>query len=346
MHLPRARALAVSFVVVLVAVVIPSPAGATPVPVKFTNGVLTINGGAQRNFAVGCAADGSVIVNTEVTVPIVACNSVAFLDVNIRPGTIGPRSNLIDLRGVIAGAYPLLSKATVDGGLGRDTVYGSPVQDVVYASGTVYGFAGNDVISPVDLTVGVTAWGGTGDDQIFGTPVGDSINGGTGGDTLIGVGADGVDQISGGDGIDAIAVGGPGNYYGGAGHDRFDLSDPGVRGAILVAGGGGTDSFGFYGGAANETLTTSPLAATAVRLTYPGVVVDGTGLDLVEMSGTNLTVQMTTAVEIVANFWSSIDIAVPGGVWTETPEQVTAPNLKRVLLQFGGGGTPTVTVHG
>jgi Ca2+-binding RTX toxin-like protein len=105
---------------------------------------------------------------------------------------------------------------TVDGGLGDDTITGSPVADVLD------GGDGNDVIDGGDGDDVIT--GGFGDDRITGGNGKDRIRGNAGKDTIDG--GDGADDIDGGLGDDHI-VGGKGKdiLKGDAGDDTIDARD-------------------------------------------------------------------------------------------------------------------------
>ncbi len=158
--------------------------------------------------------------------------------------------------------------ATLDGGLGEDTLTVNAYDNVLYFivdrfANTVddgqlsqisgfetyraYGGIQNDIASfdsGDDLFRGQdgndTAFGASGDDSLWGERGADSLIGGTGGDQLFGgtqndtlLGGHGADTLKGGRGSDEI--------FGGSGHDRILLN----LGNDTVTGGDGNDRFVF-----------------------------------------------------------------------------------------------------
>jgi Ca2+-binding RTX toxin-like protein len=115
---------------------------------------------------------------------------------------------------VSSGGTPL--PMTVEGGLGDDTITGSPVADVLN------GGDGNDVIDGGDGEDVIS--GGFGDDHITGGRGNDTIRGNAGKDVIDG--GDGADDIDGGLGDDRI-TGGKGKdiLKGDAGDDTIDARD-------------------------------------------------------------------------------------------------------------------------
>lgn len=156
---------------------------------------------------------------------------------------------------------------TLVGGTGEDQLSGDANDDSIVDEGggaAVNGGAGNDIIA---VTVEGALWSfgvsisgdegndsivasGTGLDDGFGNKIGAFINGGGGGDTIIGSDADdptyGGDQIDGGIGDDSI-IGGKGNdvIIGGGGDDTvvWRLGD----GNDTIAGAAGTDTLDLEG---------------------------------------------------------------------------------------------------
>ncbi|MFM9963346.1 MAG: calcium-binding protein, partial [Planctomycetaceae bacterium] len=110
-----------------------------------------------------------VVLNTAQTVNAAAIGKLVVT------GSDAP--NVIDLRGVTAAQFTLLSSIVVNGGDGSDTITGSPE-----LSNSLLGGDGNDVL--------------------LGGGVNDSLDGGNGADTVSG-GA-GNDTLRGGDGIDSL----------------------------------------------------------------------------------------------------------------------------------------------
>ncbi len=102
----------------------------------------------------------------------------------------------------------------------------------------VQGGAGDDDISLLALSRGVTIDGLAGDDTLTGGAGNDSLVGGTGHDALDG--ADGADLLAGGDGADVLTGGaGADTLQGGAGADTLT----GGEGNDQLAGGEGVDVF-------------------------------------------------------------------------------------------------------
>jgi Ca2+-binding RTX toxin-like protein len=115
---------------------------------------------------------------------------------------------------ISSGGTPL--PMTVEGGLGDDTITGSPVADILDGgdgNDTIDGGDGDDVIR-----------GGFGDDRIMGGRGNDTIRGNAGKDQIDG--GDGADDIDGGIGEDHI-IGGKGKdiLKGDAGDDTIDARD-------------------------------------------------------------------------------------------------------------------------
>lgn len=138
------------------------------------------------------------------------------------------------------------SGATVDGGLGDDTITGTPGMDELdggEGDDDVYGGAGNDAIEGGN---GQDVLGGNnGEDNIQGESGDDSIDGGEGNDTLAGdagddslIGGGGNDNIRGGEGNDTLnGSSGADNIWGEVGSDTLS----GSEGDDIVSGGDGTD---------------------------------------------------------------------------------------------------------
>ena len=115
---------------------------------------------------------------------------------------------------VSSGGTPL--PMTVEGGLGDDTITGSPVADILD------GGEGNDTIDGGDGEDVIT--GGFGDDRITGGRGNDTIRGNAGKDQIDG--GDGADDIDGGIGDDQIAGGkGKDILKGDAGDDTINARD-------------------------------------------------------------------------------------------------------------------------
>jgi Ca2+-binding RTX toxin-like protein len=118
--------------------------------------------------------------------------------------TGGPGANNIDLKGVNATAFPLLTSVTVDGGGGNDTINGSQLADVLD------GGAGNDQI--------------IGDDNPQNTF--DVMRGQAGDDTLVWNPGDDDDINEGGAGDDTSEVNG-------GGKEQFEVKPSATAGRVL-----------------------------------------------------------------------------------------------------------------
>jgi Ca2+-binding RTX toxin-like protein len=143
---------------------------------------------------------GQVKVNGDDPQP----GGVASATIDSIAVTGGPDANDIDLKGVNATAFPLLTSVTVDGGDGNDTINGSQLADVLD--------------------------GGDGDDHIIGddNPQGtrDDVRGDAGDDTMVWNPGDDDDINEGGDGDDTVEV------NGGGGPEDFQVKPSSVAGRV------------------------------------------------------------------------------------------------------------------
>ncbi|MED5461538.1 MAG: calcium-binding protein, partial [Pseudomonadota bacterium] len=152
--------------------------------------------------------------------------------------------------GVVIASGTMKVGATVDGGKGKDELYGS---------------SGSDILMGKDGADELTGQGG--DDQLYGGNDNDQLAGGGGADQLYGEAGD--DQLSGGKDDDAIYGGdgadqidaGTGNdaIYGGDGADQIDAGTgndviEGGVGDDTIDGGEGHDVAAFYGDADDYTI--------------------------------------------------------------------------------------------
>ncbi len=182
----------------------------------------------------------------------------------------GAGNDIVDLSGVIVDpADPMIF-----GGIGDDTIIGSPNVDLIYgddgndtinglgSDDVVHGGRGNDVLiggAGADILFGEEGNDRFGDpaiaDPTANDPGNDQFHGGDGSDTFVWDPGDGSDLIEGGDGIGDVLI-----FNGGAGVDTFTLTASSTRllanraqGAILLDtadvevvnlnGLGGADSF-------------------------------------------------------------------------------------------------------
>jgi Ca2+-binding RTX toxin-like protein len=197
------------------------------------------------NVVLACSAQAELTFNGAVTSPTVSCASLVAISVTIRVGPI-PARNVVDLRAVTTAAFPLMRSTKIVSRSGKDTIYGSDFSDVIKASGSVNGGAGDDQITSTDPSVPSVLRGEAGADDIKGNASTDIIKGGPGNDTLWGT-AGGTDTVLGGEGNDRLFLGGVNSRLeGGAGDDEFILE---IANADKL-GTAGT----LNGGAGNDTL--------------------------------------------------------------------------------------------
>lgn len=263
---------------------------------------------------------------------------------------------------------------SVSGGEGYDIVSVVGADAVIFDAAAadvefVAGSSGNDVFSAVGSAMGVTIYGGEGDDQLTGGDGNDVLVGQAGADTVIGgigndvlngaegedlltgdagddtmyggtgndeiSGGDGSDSISGDEGADAIFGGSEVDYlYGGDGDDTVNGED----GNDVVVGNAGNDVL--FGETGNDTLN----GGTGADQFYGGdgddtLYIDaadtsvngGAGYDVVSIVGTEAVIfDATTAeVEFVAG-GSGKDVLTAGGSLTG-------------VIFYGGDGDDSLT---
>ena len=181
-------------------------------------------------------------------------DQIAFYD-SIHPSTA--------LHGVL-GAFTAARMA------GADISIGGEGADAVTTADFVFAMGGDDVVD----VVGVTAFGGSGDDWLEGGGVSEMLSGGAGNDELRG--RAGTDVLNGGDGDDFlnghkdsdVLIGGLGNdtIFGGKGDDVLIYTEE------LLLGGDGSGADTFRGGAGHDTLylVLSDATAAAMRTELEG----------------------------------------------------------------------------
>ncbi|MGF1578401.1 MAG: spondin domain-containing protein, partial [Gemmataceae bacterium] len=137
----------------------------------FENGLLTIDVEDVDNVEL-TVDSGAVLINgaapTNTNSPGVA---VLAADVSeIRVTAVGDFANRISLENVTATDFTSFQSATVDGGGGDDTIFGTQFADSLFGgigNDVIYGGDGNDLLG-----------GGEGDDQLFGGEGNDQLDGG------------------------------------------------------------------------------------------------------------------------------------------------------------------------
>jgi Ca2+-binding RTX toxin-like protein len=213
-------------------------AASADVTSTFAGEKLTVSSNAGDAITIECV-DGNVKVNSADPGAVVACSAVGEIEVNA--DDLGNTINLNDV--TVADFTKPLTKVTVNGRGGNDTVQGSEFADVLNGEGGI------------DRLVA------------FRNPAGtrDVMTGGEGDDTLVWNNGDGSDTMDGEAGNDTIEVNGsgaagdeftvkPSATQGRIAFDRVNLVpfnlDIGTSERLDVNGGGGDDSLNKDGGAA------------------------------------------------------------------------------------------------
>jgi Ca2+-binding RTX toxin-like protein len=219
------------------------------------------------------------------------------------------------------------------GGAGNDTVYGDN--------------SNNDLSSPIEVPLGVTATGGDGNDTILG-------NGGD--DTLLG--QEGNDSIDGGAGND-ILVGGPDNdtLIGGIGDDSYIFGDDWGHDTVVEQSGGGDDTLSFPNVTANLTFAINGSAGLSVTdgsntVTAAGdnveTLLGGMGNDVFVFADQVKLAGGSGVIDGVGGFntldYSAYKTAVTVNLATDTATGTqTVTDIQTVL---GGSGNDTLTGDG
>lgn len=227
---------------------IPLPGkGDLPAPVTFENGVLFINGTADRDYVSLGEKDGRVQVRWA------GYRAVEFDRSLVRRVTFNGNGDDDQLTADSNFSVPI----NADGGDGNDILYGGAANDTLNGGAgndRILGRAGNDFINGDAGNDEVD--GGDGNDQLNGGLGMDSLRGGLGNDNLYG--NEDRDLLEGGANDDTLNSG-AGNdlVFGGSGNDSLDGGDgddalQGESGDDLLIGGAGLDSLS--GGENNDTL--------------------------------------------------------------------------------------------
>jgi hypothetical protein len=172
-------------------------------------------------MTVSCVA-GLADVNGTAPAPNLACEDVAFVDVDANGG-----ADTVNLGALTKLAFPGLKETSVDvEDIAADSVTGSEARDIVHADGAD------------DVSTGLE------DDWVEGAG---SVSGGAGNDTLRGI----LGEVQGGSGDDLIVSTGAGPFDGGDGRDTlvidystftsqtalgFTITDTFINGAIPAVG--------------------------------------------------------------------------------------------------------------
>lgn len=171
-------------------------------------GVLTITGtDGNDQIEVDLRDDGTLKVEINTVEQSFDPAAVSKFVVNALAGNDHVEFNDRNPISIPAQVFAGLGRDTVEGALGRDTIYGGGGNDSLdgeAGSDIIYGESGNDLIE-----------GKNGNDKLFGGSGNDHIQGSIGRDTI--VGGPGDDDLHGGTGTDQIT--------GGSSNDDFDNSD-------------------------------------------------------------------------------------------------------------------------
>jgi Ca2+-binding RTX toxin-like protein len=167
---------------------------------------------------------------------------------------------------------------TLDGGEGNDIIFGENNDSLEGGSGDDFLLSGSVYESGSGYVFRMS--GGAGNDYIYSEGLGDTLDGGIGDDTIIGIGqyfsyGAGSDSILGGDGNDKILAGGGSTIVGGEGDDSLSGGEDGA----VFDGGAGSDFLWGYGD--NDVAVYSD-ARTAYRFSLNNgdlIVTGPTGTD-------------------------------------------------------------------
>lgn len=251
-----------------------------------TGGILSIGTDANDPIVV-TVSNGNVLVNsTAPQTGTLAASLVERLEI-----TTGSAGSLVDLSGVWKAQFPRLSRVTVTGGPGNDTLIGSEFGDRLLGgdgNDLLIGLAGDDTANGGNGND--TLEGGIGDDRLLGGLGNDDLTAGDGHDSLDA--GDGHDTLRGGDGNDSLSgSGGNDLLLGGDGHDLLSGGTggdtlEGQQGDDTLIGGDGDDSAkggdgadSILGDQGNDTLSGGEGSDTIDGGAAADTIVGGNGAD-------------------------------------------------------------------
>jgi hypothetical protein len=213
----------------------PNPPTTVSIFVTPSNGATVITA-ATPNVVYTAPANAklrAVVVNGLLSVSM---NGIAYPfyqnTASIKTLTItgGSKNDEVNLTGLSAANYPMLTTVKINGGLGNDSIAGSDFDDSIdggSGNDTIQGGLGKDTLLGGSGNDGIS--GQAGDDSLFGGDGNDTLLGGIGTDKLFGdngndllIGGFDKDTIDGGAGRDTAVGGQGGSARGGTGTDDGD----------------------------------------------------------------------------------------------------------------------------
>jgi hypothetical protein len=339
----RPRYLTLAVATVLTGLVVPNGPSATAadpvVVVNWDGSRLTVE--VPPVTTVSCVG-ATIRFNAAALPSPIACNLIGYLDIRPAFGTLGSTAILFDLRPVRSADFTRLTGTTVSGTT-KSTIYGTEFADQISLSGgKAFGLGGADrLFSPGSVNATSELWGGPGNDNLV-----------TAGGTL------GTVRLEGGDGDDKLehesalgsAAGGPGNdtifvtsfavnAFGGPGNDGFSGMRPGPPSARVVDGGAGGDYISVFATTFPPPLTARkvPDPEQKIEVSEGASVLPLEQMEFVTLHGGNnkafdITMDPVTVYKVVdgARHNLVLTVRVPGGVWTQLANSVTAPGLGSV----------------
>ncbi len=243
--------------------------------------------------AVGTKRLKATVVGGVLTVQTGGISQSSYLPAFIETLTLngGSSDDLINLSGLDPLLYPNLRSIVINGGNGKDAITFNSISTDAFDNLTtlsINGGAGNDLINltgvPTSLLPAITTLqlnGGADNDTIFGSDLDDDITGGTGNDSLNGLG--GTDRVVEsanvsfkltntsltGVGTDKLANIEEASLTGGTGNNKLDASS--FTGNVTLSGGAGNDTL--LGGSGTDLIVETGnvnFTLTNTRLTGVG----------------------------------------------------------------------------